>query len=117
MRRPREGSGIRVGLGIVGLAAIGALAISPLLTPVEKDVESKGPSSFPEMNKEGTSIRGSMTLKDVEEMTGVPVAHIVRSLKLPESVSPEERLGPLKRKYGFAMTDVREIVNKYKRRE
>ena len=77
----------------------------------------KWPSSFSEMNEEGTSIRGSMTLKDVVEMTGVPVAHIARSLKLHKSVSPEEQLGPLKRKYGFAMTDVREIVNKYKRRE
>ncbi|MEJ2529375.1 MAG: DUF4405 domain-containing protein, partial [Gammaproteobacteria bacterium] len=32
--RPREGSGLRVGLGIVGLVAVVALAMAPLLTPV-----------------------------------------------------------------------------------
>ena len=34
--RPREGSGLRVGLGLTGLAAVVALALAPLLTPVER---------------------------------------------------------------------------------
>lgn len=36
MGRPREGSGLRVSLGIVGLLALVAFSISPLITPVEK---------------------------------------------------------------------------------
>ncbi len=34
--RPREGSGARVGLGIVGLRAVVALAAAPLVSPVKK---------------------------------------------------------------------------------
>ncbi len=115
--RPRKGSGFRAGLGIVGLAAVLALAISPLLTPAERDLTNKGASFLSRHKYEGISIRGSMTLKDVEETTGVPATYIIESLKLPESISAEERLGALKRKYGFEINDVREIVKEYKNRK
>ncbi len=115
--RTREGSGFRAGLGIVGLAAVLALAISPVLTPVERDLTNKGASFLSIHKYEGISIRGSMTLKDVEETTGVPATYIIESLKLPESISAEEQLGPLKRKYGFEINDVREIVKEYKNRK
>ena len=112
--RSREGSGIRAGLGIVGLIAVVGLAISPLLAPVERDLTSKGASFFSSHKYEGISIRGSMTLKDVGETTGVPATYIIESLKLPESISAEEKLGSLKRKYEFEINDVREIVKEYK---
>ena len=115
--QPREGSGLRAGLGIVGLAALVALAISPLLTPVERDLTSKGSSFLSSHKYKGITIRGSMTLKNVEETTEVPAIYIIESLKLPESISVEERLGPLKRKYGFEINDVREIVKEYKNRK
>ena len=111
--RPSEGSGFRAGLGIVGLAAVVALAISPLLTPVKKELPNKGTSVLSSHKYEGISIRGSMTLIEVEETTGVPAAYIIESLQLPDSISAEEQLGPLKRKYGFEINDVREIVKKY----
>ena len=58
-----------------------------------------------------------MTLKDVEETTGVPATYIIESLKLPDSIPAEEQLGHLKRKYGFEIDDVREIVKEYKNRK
>ena len=85
--RPREGSGFRVGLGIVGLIAVVALAISPLLTPVEKDTSSKGASSLSSHKYEDISIDGSMTVKEIEETTGVPASYIIKSLNLPETAS------------------------------
>ncbi len=115
--RPREGSGLRAGLGIVGLATVVALAISPLLTPIERDLTNKGVSFLSSHKYEGISIRGSMTLKDVEETNEVPATYIIESLELPESISMEERLGSLKRKYGFEINDVREIVKEYKKRK
>ena len=115
--RPRQGSGFRVGLGIIGLTAVVTLAISPLLTSVERDTSSKGESSLSTHKYEGISIRGSMTLKEVEETTGVPASYIIKSLNLPETMSEEEQLGPLKRQYGFEINDVREIVKRYKNRE
>jgi hypothetical protein len=111
--RPRDDSGFRVGLGIVGLVAVVALSISPLLTPIERDVASKGLTSIYKDEHGDTSIRGSMTFNEIEEATGVPAVYIIESLKLPESTSEDERLGPLKREYGFEMNDVREIVKGY----
>jgi hypothetical protein len=114
--RPRKGSGFRAGLGIVGFAAVLTLAISPLLTPAERDLTNKGASFLSRHKYEGISIRGSMTLKKVEETTGVPAAHIIKSLKLPESTSTEEQIGRLKKTYGFEIDDIREAVKRYKKR-
>ena len=115
--RPREGSGYRAALGVVGTAAVTALAISPLLAPVEKDLTANGASLLSSHQYEGISLRGSMSLKDVETTTGGPAAYIIGALKLPESTATEERLGFLKRRYGFEINDVREIVKAYKNRK
>lgn len=112
--RPRDESGFKVGLGIVGLITVIALSVSPLLTPVERDTSSKGGGpTFSSHESEEVSIDGSMTLKQVEEASGVPASHIIRSLNLPETISVEERLGPLKREHGFEIYQVREIVKEY----
>jgi hypothetical protein len=113
--RPRVGSGFRIGLGIVGLTTVIALALSPLLTPVERDFTSRGTSFSSSHKHEGISITGSMTLKEIEETTGVPASYIIESLKLPESISIEEKLGRLKKKYGFEINTVKEIVYEYKK--
>ncbi len=115
--RPREGSGFRAGLGIVGLTAVVALAISPLLTPIERDTSNKGESSLSIHKYEDISIRGSTTSKEVEETPGVPASHIIKSMNVPETMSEKKRLGPLKRQYGFEINDVREIVKRYKNRK
>ena len=112
--RPREGSGFRLGLGIVGLVAVIALAISPLLTIVERSVNQKGSSLLSSHKFGDISIRGSMTLKEVEETTAVPSSHIIKSLNLPESTSVNEKLGQLKQEFGFEINDVREIIKNYK---
>lgn len=115
--KPRVGSGFRVGLGIVGLLTVITLALSPLLTPVERDF-TRRKASFSSNHKYGDiSITGSMTLKEVEKTTGVPARYIVQSLKLPESISTDEKLGRLKRKYNFEIHAVREIIKEYKSRK
>jgi hypothetical protein len=114
--RPREGSGLRVGLGLVGLTTVLALSIAPLTAPVEKNATGEGASSLSSHRYEDVSIRGSMSLRDVEAATGVPVAYLMESLGLPSSVSADERLGPLKRRYGFDINAVREAVRGYKDR-
>ena len=113
--RSREGSGLHAGLGIVGFVTVVALALSPLLMPVEIDVTGKKKTSLSSHKYEDFLIRGSMTLKDVEKTTEVPVAYITESLKLPASISVEQQLGSLKRKYRFEIKDVREIVNEFKK--
>jgi len=56
------------------------------------------------------SITGQMTLRDVERATGVRAADIARHLDLPVGVSLDESLGRLRRRYGFAIQDVRDFV-------
>jgi len=58
-------------------------------------------------------IQGSMTFRDVEELTGVPVAHLLQELGLSSGVSVDERLGRLHRAHGFEIDDVRAIVARY----
>lgn len=111
--RPREGSGFRVGLGLVGLATVLALSIAPLTAPVEKDATGEGASFLSSHRYEDMSIRGSMTFRDVEAATGVPAAYLIESLELPASVSADERLGPLKHQYGFEINDLRDAVKAY----
>ncbi len=115
--REKENSGFRVGLGVVSLVTLVALVMSPVLTPVEKELTSKESSFLSSHKYDGISIRGSMTLKDVEKTTKVPSAYIVESLKLPKSISVKEQLGSLKRKYRFEINDVREIVKEYKNKK
>jgi uncharacterized protein DUF4405 len=174
--KPREGSGIRVSLGILSLIVLLVVAGSPFFSPTEqkirrgkqavseerlinavddkftetknraekqaapvknkeKPIEDKKPVPKPSENKvdsdptkkkedekpvsdsetHAKEIRGSMTLKEVEKMTGVPVTYILGKLGLPDDTDPENRLGRLRRQYGFYMHDVREIVEKYQR--
>jgi len=107
---------MRAGLGIVGVLAILALAAAPLLTPVKIDETAGGNAASPRIHSEwtGDAITGSMTLGKVEELTGVPVSFLRQSLDLPESVSENERLGPLGRRYGFEVEDVRRAVRNYR---
>lgn len=112
-RRPREGSGFRVGLGMVGLATVVMLAISPLLAPVERGPTEKGATYRSNQGYDEVSIQGSMTLEDLEESTGVPASHIIEALGLPESTSTKESLRRLKTDFGFGMNDIRKIVSEY----
>jgi hypothetical protein len=62
-------------------------------------------------------IRGSTTLGEIERMTGVSVAGLRAELNLPEDVSPDERLGQLRRDHGFEMSDVREAVQRLRQQQ
>jgi hypothetical protein len=111
---PREESGLRVALGLVGVLAVMALAVAPLLSPVESSHGGAGRGGRAGFEERGDSpVRGAMTLADVERTTGVPVDHLVRELGLPPGVAADERLGRLRRAHGFSMADVRRVVDDY----
>jgi hypothetical protein len=115
-RRPREGSGLRAGLGIVGLVGLIALAIAPLVSTVETTaVKEKGVHMSKKL--EDIQIFGSMTLNEVEQNTGVPAEYITQELKLPPDTDRDERLGRLKKMFGFTMEDVRTIVRNYEKEQ
>jgi len=66
-----------------------------------------------EHSGEDHTIHGSMTLLDVQELTGVPVDHIIATLRLPDDVPRDVRLGRLRRSCGFEIDDVRRAVSGY----
>jgi hypothetical protein len=53
-----------------------------------------------------------MTLWEVEQRTGVSVNVILRELGLSPDLPTHEQLGRLRKRYGFDMREVREIVQK-----
>jgi hypothetical protein len=109
---PREGSGLRVAVGVLGLAAVVALAVAPLVSPVESSGGRGGRGRRSGMvERSSGGVRGSMTLREVEQTTGVPVSHLVRELGLPRDVGVDERLGWRSRKYCFSIDDARRVVD------
>ena len=69
-----------------------------------------------EMHQEGDGsieIRGYMTLAEVAAKGNVPVDYLKERLGVPESTPGNERLGRLRREYGFTMGDVGRIIQEY----
>ena len=97
--RGREGSSVRVGLGIVGVLTLVAIAITPWLSPTQRvprsHLSEPVATGHPLTHQEQTTSppRGLMTLQEIEDLTGVPTAYMIQHLGLPQDVSPNERLG------------------------
>lgn len=61
-------------------------------------------------DQSGILITGRMTLYDLEKETGIPARKIADELGLPERTPLNETLGRLRRRYRFAMQDVRDVI-------
>jgi uncharacterized protein DUF4405 len=112
--RKTDASGFRLALGFIGALTLTALAVSPLLAPVEISVsksQSSIPSSHPYADIE---IRGSMTLMELEEKFGVPVDYLLEKLNLPAETPKTRKLGQLRKTYGFDLNTVRKIIGEFK---
>ena len=60
-------------------------------------------------------VRGYMTLNEVAERYEIPIDYLKRKLNLPPSIPGGEKLGWLRRRYGFRMSDVETIIDEYQR--
>ena len=63
--------------------------------------------------EDAIEVYGSMTLKDVERAYHMPADSVKKYLGIPFSVSESERLGRLKRRYPFHMSDVSRLIQQY----
>ncbi|MCG6941667.1 MAG: DUF4405 domain-containing protein [Thiohalocapsa sp.] len=125
-------SGARLALGVVGLVGLVGLAAAPLLAPVEQAGTPRqaaglpptiardaspapaGPAAPPASTAPGIeSIRGSMTLRQVQQATGVPVDALIARLGLPHDIDPDERIGRIRKRYDISPDDVRQAVQNY----
>ncbi len=112
--RPREESGLRAGLGIVGVVGLIALGIAPLLSPIDTTIESRSGRNLLSVQHGNVQVWGSMTLREAEKATGVPSEHLIKRLGLPPDLAEDECLGDLKKTYGFTLDEVRQIIREYK---
>jgi hypothetical protein len=56
---------------------------------------------------------GQRSLQEISQLTNVPVEQFISDLNLPGEVDIYEGLGRLRRQYGFAMEEVRQVIEKY----
>ena len=61
-------------------------------------------------------INGTMTLAEVERTYDVPADSVKAALNLPGRISDSERLGRLRRQYGFHMSEIERIIEAYQKR-
>lgn len=88
--------------------------------PREKKAQQPGPDQEQKLTRgrqaEGTSsilITGQMTLREIQAQTGISARTLTDKLGLPSQVSLDEHLGRLRRRYGFSLQDVRDIVHSF----
>ncbi|MBT8263112.1 MAG: DUF4405 domain-containing protein [Bacteroidia bacterium] len=113
--RKRKTSGRRAVLGLVGALAILAIALAPILTPVEGTGRGKmQKKESTHIEESEIKVQGSMTLYEVQESTGVPASFILEQLKITTEIPEDTKLGELKKSYDFSMDEVRDIIKKYK---
>lgn len=113
-----EGAGVREALGLTGVVALLVLALAPFFTPptqlprsaLQEQAEQGQQSLTP-----GASVRlrGAMTLAEVAQQTGIPVAELVTRLNLPPDTAPTARIGQLARAYGFTLAEAQRAVETY----
>jgi len=110
----------RAALAVVAVLVLAGVAAAPFFSPVEQTGQPPHKGQAEQNSKHAEdlehSITGSMTLREVEQQTGVPAAVIIEELGLPADVSVDEQLGRLRRQHGFQMHEVRDVVEKHRPR-
>jgi len=62
-------------------------------------------------------ITGQTTLKQAEKATGIPAKTIAAELRLPSNISIDDTFGRLRKKYGFSLLEVRDVISDLLSRE
>ena len=62
-------------------------------------------------------ITGQTTLKQAEKATGIPAKTIAAELRLPSNISIDDTFGRLRKKYGFSLLEVRDVLSDLLSRE
>jgi len=116
--QPREGSGVRFALGLIGILGVVAVAVTPFVSSVERtrDIASQRRESSA-LTQESEFIRGRMTLSEIEQRTGVPATYIIEHLGMPLDAPQNVGVTKLGKSFNFDIDDVRRVVSEYKDRE
>lgn len=115
--RKREYSGKRLALGLFGFLGVIALSLVPLLAPVDNDSGLEGAAHRQIQTQANPEIHGSMSLEQIMQNTGTPLAFILQRLSLDDDISTNQGIAKLGRKHGFTVSDVRNIVNEFQKQQ
>lgn len=92
------------------LAAAVALSLSLAAQPApQKKGDPKSHAAG-----QGEDVRGTMTLQEISQKTGVPVGHFRKALKLDKTTDLNKPVREWIHSKGMTMQDVRDAVKNYK---
>lgn len=123
--KPSTASGYRLLLGVAGLAFTVLLAVVPMMSDVNTisrgelrelrtgttdsgEITTGEPHS---RSTESERVRGSMSLRDISQSTGIPTAKLIEEVGLPTNVDVDAGMGRLLRQHDLTMTDLRKIID------
>ena len=78
----------------------------------EEQHEAKKVSGWDEAATSEIVITGRMTLREVERTSGVRAERILIGMDLPRNLSKDEPIGRLRRRYGFTLPQMRDVIAK-----
>jgi hypothetical protein len=70
----------------------------------------KNDTAFLTDNQDYITVTGQVTFQDLEKVTGIPAQRIIEALGLSGKVSPKETIGRLRKKHGFSLVDLRDVL-------
>lgn len=75
--------------------------------------QEKTDDSYVKVGNKLIEIKGSHSLSQIEELTGVPASYLIKQLDLPENVSMKKNTGNLRKTYGFSLEKMRDHLREY----
>ena len=84
------------------------------ITQTTKDLHKKQSENTRGNDFSGIEINGSMTLKEISKKYSISVNDLTRAINVPVN-QKNERIGRLKRRYGFEMAELKDKVAQLKR--
>lgn len=69
--------------------------------------------AYVEETRSSIEVKGYMMLIDAAEKYNVPIDYLKKHIGIPQSTSSKAKLGQLRRRYGFRMSDVEKIISEY----
>ncbi|RKY86187.1 MBL fold metallo-hydrolase [candidate division KSB1 bacterium] len=79
----------------------------------KRNLKSENEERIIKINGKNIVITGSLTIREVEKLTGVPARYILRKLGIPENISKNMNYGRLRKVYNFQIQDVRRYIREY----
>ena len=106
-------AGPRVAAAVAALILMAGVMAAPFLSVTETTGERQSEShEDPSAPFAENPVRGSMTLAEVAARAEMDPAALLRELDWPADFPIDERLGPLRREYGFNLDEVRAVVER-----